>query len=45
MVPALRVRIPPPKQAAAGNGQATAPSEAADSGTAAEAVEAEARGR
>ena len=26
MVPALRVRIPPPKQATAGNGQATAPS-------------------
>jgi hypothetical protein len=26
MVPVLRVRIPPPKQATAGNGQATAPS-------------------
>ena len=26
MVPGLRVRIPPPKQATAGNGQATAPS-------------------
>jgi hypothetical protein len=26
LVPALRVRIPPPKQATAGNGQATAPS-------------------